>query len=270
MEITQGIQDLGNNVPLVEDRPTWVRVYVDCGIGCTSVDGVTAILHGYQDDGTELPDSPLLYPNPVMITARHAEPEELRWNREYTLNFYIPSNWLQRYSVLRLRAEVNPDGPNKKPESNPNNNFYPALSEPPLSRQIHTQRELSVAYVPIHYEPAPLYPRPKDPVEERIREAYRYLLKVYPLTKIEYIPWPGFNWDKPLTDDKHAQELKLKLTELLLAGGEQHPDQIYGWLPEGAYAYQGNSDPIWLGGLGLAAFGNDNPSESDAPGFRSP
>ena len=44
IEITQATQDEGNTVPLIAGKPTFVRVYLDCGEGCSAMPGVTGVL----------------------------------------------------------------------------------------------------------------------------------------------------------------------------------------------------------------------------------
>ena len=47
IEITQATQDEDNSVPLIAGKPTFVRVYLDCGEGCSAMPGVTGVLRGY-------------------------------------------------------------------------------------------------------------------------------------------------------------------------------------------------------------------------------
>ena len=55
LEITQGIQNLANDVPLVEDKSTFVRAYPEVDIADTP--NVGAVLHGLRG-GVTLPGSP--------------------------------------------------------------------------------------------------------------------------------------------------------------------------------------------------------------------
>ena len=253
IEITQATQDEGNSVPLIAGKPTFVWVYVDCGESCTSLPNVTGVLRGYGPSG-ELPGSPLS-PLNGSITAYHEDWHNQRGDLHKTLNFRLPLNW--RTGTITLTAEVNGTTASQVVS------FQPAQT-------------LRVAYVPIHYDPPwweCLWAGPKDPDSFRIALGYLWAWKVYPTARIEYVPWAGMNWDRPLRkgiscsgerDDETAELLLLYLTsQLRLAGGgEGRPQYIYGWLPERAYG--GRSDPAWwLGGAGKAAFGDDCPSVGD-------
>ncbi len=101
-EITQGIQSLANDVPLVAGKPTYVRVFAT---GDPPLAGVEARLYGTRD-GVPLPGSPLSPLNgarPVGsgFTVR-ADPDE-GWL------FRLPPEWTQP-GTIRLEAVVDPDG----------------------------------------------------------------------------------------------------------------------------------------------------------------
>jgi hypothetical protein len=99
IEITQGIQNLANDVPLVQDRPTLVRVYPELsGYSGASV-AAYLTLHGEDGGGTPLPGSPL--PTQV-VTVRSSG--NLRQNLADTANWTLPASWLD--DTLTLRAEV--------------------------------------------------------------------------------------------------------------------------------------------------------------------
>src|SRR5262249_49973172 len=83
VEVTQSIQTLDNEVPLVADRPTLVRVYVGVTGTTQPVEGVDAVLHVYHHGGDEIPDSPFSPINGPIVA-------QLTPNRERendTLNF---------------------------------------------------------------------------------------------------------------------------------------------------------------------------------------
>ncbi|MFN8493919.1 MAG: Ig-like domain-containing protein [Caldilineaceae bacterium] len=102
LEVTQGIQNLANTMPLVQDRVTWVRAYVQ-SIG-ENVTGVQARLRGFRDN-TELPDSPLLAENnPIIVRTDGGQ----RTNLNDSFQFFIPKTW--RSGTIRFQLEVNFDG----------------------------------------------------------------------------------------------------------------------------------------------------------------
>ncbi len=102
MEVSQGTQNLANEMPLVEDRRTIVRVYAQQATG-TAVGGVNARLYGTRG-GSSLSGSPIdAENNPVTIQADGGD----RTNLNDSFWFYLPSDW--RSGDVTLRAEVNYD-----------------------------------------------------------------------------------------------------------------------------------------------------------------
>ncbi len=82
IEVTQATQDEANGVPLVEGKPAFARVYVDCGEGCPSLPGVTGQLVGIGPAG-ELPalrcrPLPDLRRAPITRTGPRSAPRSTR------------------------------------------------------------------------------------------------------------------------------------------------------------------------------------------------
>jgi hypothetical protein len=125
IEVTQGIQclnnpncfgashrdwcpteDCNNAVPLLLNKPTWVRVYVKSNME-TDV-GVTGLLKGFYTDGTDLPQlASLLFFIPEGIMARTNGGD--RGNSDDTLNFQLPIEWT-RQDRITLEARIYPTG----------------------------------------------------------------------------------------------------------------------------------------------------------------
>jgi len=106
LEVSQGIQNLDNDMPLVEDRRTIVRLYVEReNPWFPAVSNVKARLHGVRN-ATELPDSPLDPMNGTMTLQTYSV-EEMRERTDRTFWFYLPEEW--RSGFVYLRAEVNYD-----------------------------------------------------------------------------------------------------------------------------------------------------------------
>lgn len=105
MEVTQGVQGLGNDVPLVADKPTYVRVYPNKLSG-PDLRNVEAVLHGTTAGGAALPGSPLRPVNGVQdlagnnLTVNRRDPDR-SWI------FQLPPEWA-RAGTIRLRPEVDP------------------------------------------------------------------------------------------------------------------------------------------------------------------
>ncbi len=97
----QAIQAVDGEGQLTAGKPTVVRVYVDCGEGCTELAGVTGTLRGVSGEGRDLG---MLTPEPVSITAFHEDWTRQQSDPQRSLNFLLPAEWLS--GTLRLTAEV--------------------------------------------------------------------------------------------------------------------------------------------------------------------
>jgi hypothetical protein len=85
IEITQGIQDLKNRMPLVDGRRTWVRLYPAHGQGGTwaPIDGALLLERGSDDL--------ILYPENGPIVAENKLQD--RTKVDASLNFLVPPGW---------------------------------------------------------------------------------------------------------------------------------------------------------------------------------
>ena len=118
MEVTQGVQNGANSIPLVATKPTFVRVYARELQG-TSADSVRARLHGFRN-GAPLPGSPL---QPFQNSNLDLDPAlPLREEPEGTFVFLLPISWTSA-GQFQLQAEVNPN--NQVFEYDFDNNRYP-------------------------------------------------------------------------------------------------------------------------------------------------
>ncbi len=129
---TQGIQNWANDVPLVADKVTYVRVYPTV----TSVDtSATALLYGFRD-GVALPGSPLSGRfNSIVVKAIDPDRGSTRDN----FSFWLPPDW--RTGTVTLRAEINPD--RAVSESDYDNN---GIS---ITRTFRTKSPVCVAALPL-------------------------------------------------------------------------------------------------------------------------
>ena len=111
IEVTQGIQNLANQVALVQDKTTWVRVYVRATPNDQQAD---ALLYGTRG-GAALPGSPLK-PAGGKVTARTTGGNRVTLTDSFY--FLLPSSW--RQGAVTLRAEVKPDAPLTDPTAGNN------------------------------------------------------------------------------------------------------------------------------------------------------
>ena len=268
MEVTQGIQcfdpALGdtecedNSVPLVEARPTMVRVYVTAGtIGVggvgAHVSGVTARLYvrraGDEEPGTVLfpANGPIEWDSP----NRGETIDEKRSSADGTLNFRLPAEWLSGRVILR--PEVNPQwgcGPWES-EDNRANDWGDDLTV-----EFGEHGPLTIAYVPVEADGE----RPSD----RVNDAWEWLYKIWPVgdpPTYEMLPnQPPLEVDYDVDENPgflitQLNEVYAVLALANLIGGPPPPRILFGWLPPvGDLSLKGYSD---IGGASVAAWYKD-------------
>lgn len=100
LEITQGIQDLDNHMPLVQDRETIARAYVHASL--FNCDGVRARLHARRG-GVELAGSPR--PAENVITVRKNGGDRLKLDESFW--FIVPPEWWS--GTVEFTVDVNYD-----------------------------------------------------------------------------------------------------------------------------------------------------------------
>jgi hypothetical protein len=233
IEISQAIQDEGDLVPLIVGKPSFVRVYVDCGENCNSLSNVTGVLRVYRQ-GVQLGTS--LSPINSSITAYHEIWTDQRGNLMKTLNFTLPPEWTE--GTITLEAEVSGE------LSSLNITFVEA-------------RPLKIEFVPVR-------DNGHEPSKTEIQNVLTLMRKVYPTDEINYIQLPTWEWHRPLYCNFYdtlkqinhclSQNLLSQLTNLYKP---EYGDFIFGWVPvETDLGVAGSSDP-WPGGNGKAAFGVD-------------
>lgn len=243
IEVTQAIQDSNNNVPLIANKPTIVRVYPECAGGCQ---GKTGLLRGYGG-ANELPGSPL-HPH-RHVEENHDDLQDQRSDLRKTLNFTLPQEWTTEGEIT-LTAEI---------------------SDAQESRTLEFVKgnPLRIAWVLIPYKNfigATFYP---DPMVAH--EASDFMRKIYPLgyNDLEYIFQPGVaETVNVIKFSPHSANLYLKALRrywrsTTSKGGWQEgiiPDRLYGWIPGQARVpggVCGVADSLWAGGEGRVALGAD-------------
>lgn len=231
LEVTQGIQDVANTIPLVQGRRTVVRAYLGIGADSGPMHGVSGVLRGYSGGALLGQVNPF---NPDGVISAKASPD---WRQiDDTLNFELPNAWTLN-NPLRLEVEVNPG--RGVVETNYENNKGSA------DVSFRACSPLSIAYKPIHYAPPGDHP-PSDPGAD-IAVGHEFLRKVYPVAnnELKYIPWPGMAWSEIMHTGTFADiaqassDLADRLARDYLLGfvGSEitsYPDRLIGWLPADA------------------------------------
>jgi len=262
MEFTQVVQCLDpskgaadcadNNIPLVKDKVTVVRVY-------PQVQVLSGNFAGANLNARLFIDSPI-QASPVQVAALNGPiyvkpgvPQRTDVNA--SLNYRLPLEWTA-YDSIQLHIEINLD--HALPETNYANNRRD------MTLTFNPRRELSVLYVPVGYAPpgvAPITP------SDRIRTAYHYVERLFPLPQggLRYYRGATKWYHKPL--DTVPQEIAFVkwLAKLYwhsdLLGATESYDQLVGWVAESTAAHHtaaniGWSDPLWDAppGQGRATF----------------
>jgi len=125
-EVTQGIQRLANDVPLVAGKTTFVRLYPTLEDG-TDVGAVTAVLHGFHN-GVPLPESPI-YPSNMAIPVNATTTLADRAALDSGWLFQLPESWTrtddglipQVGTTLSLQAVIDPNGAYAASDDDSNN-----------------------------------------------------------------------------------------------------------------------------------------------------
>lgn len=136
IEVTQAIQNLYNNVPIIAGKRTFVRVYAHCTSGDPTYPNVAALLRVFRDGallGTLPPGNPGGRAT-VKAAPNRAVLDDSFW-------FEVPVDWVRAGSVMEFEAEVNP-APRRYGERNYANNvarvgLVPG-STPPMNLVIYS------------------------------------------------------------------------------------------------------------------------------------
>lgn len=232
IEVTQVIQDEENSVPLIAGKPTFVRVYVDCGVGCTSLKNITGKLEVSWSQETDTFSS-----TAKSITAYHVDNwTNQRGELNKTLNFIVP--------VKPFVGIVT---------------FTAVIDEVKLSKELPFKpaKALRIGVVPINYQPPFLSGCSGGKPSDRIYTAWEWAQEVFPTAVVEPTFLPTMPWTEsmcwPWLNDEKMKKLFKALWDWRRKTNKQL-DYIFGWFPADAvHSYNGNSEYC----SGRVAFGVD-------------
>ncbi len=143
-EITQAVQDLNEDVPLIADKPTIVRVYGSMVQG-PRANGVQAVLHGTRN-GNPLPRSPLTSVNGTESFNGSYTPDRANANDGWM--FELPSSWDDAGSIV-LELEIDPG------------DAFDANMTSSETATFQTEPAACVVYMPVRtHDPLPNYSSP--------------------------------------------------------------------------------------------------------------
>ena len=233
LEVTQAVQDLNNSLPLVADKTSVARVYVQTG-NVPFAQMAKTYLYG-SVGGVDLPGSP-------MAVFKSAPTLINRNNLNNTANFQLPTTWDQGSVNFSVKAI---DLLNHTAAAGP-----VALAFTPKSAPTYW-------VVPINTNSVA---SPNTVSNSFIANQESYLKAIYPLSNVNFVqkPWTviGVTTVNDTISDLNNYYTSAVLAWILtvLFTGNQPfvlPDQIYGATPSGG----GISDPTWIGGIGRVARG---------------
>jgi len=239
VEVTQAIQDMDNTAPLVEDKPTTARVYIEAQ-GC-HVPGVTAELRGPQ--GTLNP-----FNGPIVAEAL-SDPRPTFAERlipaTKSLNFAPGTDWQQGTSTWQ--AEVNPGCVRPDAECGDANVFQVQ------NLTFHQTQPLALAFVRIRYTygGADL-----TPTEAELKSIGVALFKLYPISRhsVEaHIAYEPLEWDEDLTTANGWSDLLNRLWWYNFWTKDPGPNTHW---------YGVVDDQVPLGGAGILGIGYINGDEA--------
>ena len=233
IEITQAVQTRTNAEPLVANKTTVARVYTitgNVGIGET----VNTYLYGTAG-AVDLPGSP-------MVVQQRAPTVINRLTLTDTANFMLPSSWLSGSVTFQARAL--------------DTNLHAASTGTQVLNYTNT-RALNIWIIPIN---TGTVGSPVLPSQAEIERQKSYLRTIYPVATVNFTQksWTvlGVVTDEPIPHiNTYYNSLALGYILTCIFTGTcpnyPLPDQIYGFIPTGG----GLSDPVWVGGEGIAARG---------------
>jgi hypothetical protein len=178
LEVNQGIQDLYNDVRLIQDRRTFVRMYVSSD-GPGDVPGVTAYLY-LTDSGGSVIAGPLTPVNPIGSHIRVKVWAD-RTNINDSFLFELPWSWVDGSRPLYLQGVVNPNRVPLQTDYSHNTVTVGPLTFQPSPR-------LEVQFVAFGYTlgNTTYYPR----FIQDIIQTYSWIRRAYPVAST-----PGFYGD---------------------------------------------------------------------------
>jgi hypothetical protein len=240
IEVSQAVQTIDNNLPLVQKKITIARVYVNIGPISGPID---AEVHLYVDYKA----------NKIgalkQIVSIPYSPD--RGNVDHTANFLLEIDWTDCVNVT-FKAFVKPKIESQA-ESSYKNNWMFVEGSPELLLVFEETFSPDIHVVFVNIKPPG--DSPETPTYTELMNQLWYLDGFFPLAKINYYFYPWTIIGAVWTGSKQALCHELEVVGVTM--GISYPHQIYGLLPEAANV-GGVSFPIWCcSPIGIAACGDE-------------
>lgn len=233
VELTQSTQDVDGSIPMIEGRPTMVRVYVRANATSTLLPAVRLRLYR-KGVLVDTRTASLTVAAPVTV-----DPTQLG----ASANFLLPAS----FSVLDLSLLADVDPTNAIPELSESDNAYPANGTP-LVVVGGTVPPLAVVLMPIFAVADNL----TGDVSAANADAYlEFVRRVYPVAAMSWSIHPTYTFTGTLTTNAGGLQLLSELNALRIVEGNT-TSHYYG-----AFRYSGGPFGGYGTVFGRAAIGQD-------------
>jgi hypothetical protein len=266
IEVVQVVQNAALNLPLVADKPTVVRAYVQVDPPVAQQGGFHGRLFYNNGGGRKGPIFPMnVGPGGVIATQA---PD--RAHIEHSFNFRLPDDAI-RSGNTNVEVEVNYEEPtvgaggvieNKHPLDE--NDYANNTRARACNFQVIAPR-YRIAYYSVKYSPNWPWDPTRNPTGA-IHGGDDMFRRIFPLapSDIEYVYEGVIKWSKDINASSNEFIAQLRNRWNLAEGASPlafaYNTQMYAWFPENAVSFNGLSDPAWVtnpGGRGRVAFGNE-------------
>ncbi len=209
VEVTQGIQDLQNSVPLVAGRRTVVRIYAWSGATSQPLSGVNVLVTA-SSSGSALNSSPAALTATLPLVSQRSDYAS-------TINYELPSAWLEGTVDLTIRLDPADD----ICETNESNNVYH------LQMTFNPVPDLQVKIIPVEYTHADgvVYPAPtSEPLSD-------WIMRTYPVSNIDLSWHAAYPFTGDLTTTSSWYALLDQITALKSVEGAPSAQVYYALVP---------------------------------------
>ncbi len=229
VEVTQAIQTVDNQLPLVQGKAMMVRVYAGAEVQGNSnfsglVRNVDAKLRVYRDN-IELAGSPFKSTLPMHVSANM-----LRNSSSSSINFYIPpylSFGQFHNSPMRFEVELNPSFGSHVVRLEENDYANNQWSD---EFTVYKQYSPLVDSIPVSYLGNGMAH------QEDIQEQVDFLEKLFPTSSIRLRQRPPIQYNRVVNVDNNPCQGGLDLMAALFyaahLGNMSPADRVYGWMPK--------------------------------------
>ena len=222
LEVTQGLQDWGNNLTLVKNRRTVVRAFLETYPG--SRREITAELHGVKIAGEPFEEPTRVPVNSDETTLVRADVTSRRGDINASLNFVLPDEWINLGAGEELMLELFPESGRTGCSVGTSTDLIENRCVEFVSfTEVYP---LEIVLVPIRIKTADGSHRDMNP--DVLHEHVYRLVSALPLGKINYSIDDTFNDKKPLDFETDSNEITNRLQwDFADKDKDKNKDEVY-------------------------------------------